>query len=207
MPLYLILIHHQTTTKFRAYRFPLQLYLILIHHQTTTSLNFVRIVVMLYLILIHHQTTTSYYELRAHACCISSLFITKPQRYASLGMLAKRCISSLFITKPQHYGDYTFRVRCCISSLFITKPQPIFSNFIVYNNIYTNRTLIKWQGDYLIITKILKKLQLNRNLLNFLFNCSPYIYYLRILLVCNGYDGQPSLGRHNGTHTLYMNIL
>ena len=81
------------------------LYLILIHHQTTTLSHRTPSSYLLYLILIHHQTTTQ--GLRNHSLigCISSLFITKPQLRAMYTMQHDSCISSLFITKPQlHTG-------------------------------------------------------------------------------------------------------
>ena len=79
---------------------------------------------LLYLILIHHQTTTRCPHSLYSRCCISSLFITKPQPIFSVFVLLLCCISSLFITKPQHAcGVLHLHVRC-ISSLFITKPQP-----------------------------------------------------------------------------------
>ncbi len=55
------------------------LYLILIHHQTTTKSKIWLMKYQLYLILIHHQTTTMGWFTSALKGCISSLFITKPQ--------------------------------------------------------------------------------------------------------------------------------
>ena len=78
---------------------------------------------LLYLILIHHQTTTRCPHSLYSRCCISSLFITKPQQFTAVCQCPFCCISSLFITKPQHQRRYECRRSRCISSLFITKPQ------------------------------------------------------------------------------------
>ena len=56
---------------------------------------------LLYLILIHHQTTTRCPHSLYSRCCISSLFITKPQQFTAVCQCPFCCISSLFITKPQ----------------------------------------------------------------------------------------------------------
>ena len=99
------------------------LYIILIHHQTTTAGTAFAESHPLYIIFIHHQTTTVRVRWYSPGGCISSLFITKPQLAKRGPFLLDSCISSLFITKPQLCSDCFRRNLRCISSLFITKPQ------------------------------------------------------------------------------------
>ena len=77
------------------------LYIILIHHQTTTAGTAFAESHPLYIIFIHHQTTTVRVRWYSPGGCISSLFITKPQQQFQEVLLRFCCISSLFITKPQ----------------------------------------------------------------------------------------------------------
>ena len=142
------------------------LYLILIHHQTTTSSQVqndrVGCISSLFITKPQHLSRFPH----VYKSCISSLFITKPQhdavrviklvvvshpysspnhnpisyltRMARLYLIlihhqtttgcyeseeAVSCISSLFITKPQHEVVANVSLFGCISSLFITKPQ------------------------------------------------------------------------------------
>ena len=99
------------------------LYIILIHHQTTTAGTAFAESHPLYIIFIHHQTTTVRVRWYSPGGCISSLFITKPQLIRLHPDNLKSCISSLFITKPQLKAAMAFHCTRCISSLFITKPQ------------------------------------------------------------------------------------
>ena len=78
------------------------LYIILIHHQTTTAGTAFAESHPLYIIFIHHQTTTVRVRWYSPGGCISSLFITKPQLIVLYWLLWQGRISSLFITKPQH---------------------------------------------------------------------------------------------------------
>ena len=106
--LYLILIHHQTTTHPCICPISPWLYLILIHHQTTTKCKLQQRLEGLYLILIHHQTTTVYiYQSNLHRC-ISSLFITKPQRYGG-GPSAFDVVSHPY-SSPNH--NKVFPILC-----------------------------------------------------------------------------------------------
>ena len=84
------------------------LYLILIHHQTTTVPCLPSHGCRLYLILIHHQTTTEDVLQRPLQCCISSLFITKPQRYGG-GPSAFDVVSHPY-SSPNH--NKVFPILC-----------------------------------------------------------------------------------------------
>ena len=120
--LYLILIHHQTTTRHRnnppirrcisslfitkpqLINRPIDSHKVVSHPYSSPNHNCLTLQVwllQLYLILIHHQTTTLSRDRGRWCCCISSLFITKPQHLWQNAADGSCCISSLFITKPQ----------------------------------------------------------------------------------------------------------
>ena len=150
------------------------LYIILIHHQTTTLRRLRQDQHTLYLILIHHQTTTGRICRSQRQRCISSLFITKPQHMwiDTRGLLVvshpysspnhnqlEKAIAKfpLYLILIHHQTTTLLRLRqnqlalyiifihhqtttgtkcgrsrnSCISSSFITKPQPICSNSLV----------------------------------------------------------------------------
>ena len=77
--LYIILFHHQTTTSSCIADGGRQLYIILFHHQTTTDSRSRTRTSKLYIILFHHQTTTDTDKVALVASCISFYFIIKPQ--------------------------------------------------------------------------------------------------------------------------------
>ena len=81
-----------------------KLYLILLHHQTTTWACRIKERERLYLILLHHQTTTRIGIDCMLECCILSYFIIKPQRKTQVRIKVRSCILSYFIIKPQLNG-------------------------------------------------------------------------------------------------------
>ena len=85
IPLYLIEILHQTTTRAFAFINRMRLYLIEILHQTTTANEDEHIILVLYLIEILHQTTTSVGDFLCSFRCILSKFYIKPQLSANRG--------------------------------------------------------------------------------------------------------------------------
>ena len=152
------------------------LFFISYHHQTTTVRLFIVCGALLFFISYHHQTTTSELpDFRIDSCSLSHIII-KPQPSVAMQRMSYRCSLSHIIIKPQR-KDVCTRDGCgCSLSHIIIKPQPISCIQLILKASEYILCIRSGMMNIKSFAKLLKKFQLNRPFLNFLFYLSPNVY-------------------------------